>query len=67
MEAVLLIRTGKALASGTYAVYVGTRLVEVVCGVSHSEAYAWAQGEYGISAYTMEHVQARDIAWEVRR
>lgn len=60
-----MIRVGKSLAPNTYAIYVGAKLVDVVCGVTHRKAYDWAQKEYGSAAYTMETVQARDIAWEV--
>lgn len=62
-----MVRVGKQLPYNTFAVYVVCNLVEVVTGVSRNDALVWAKRTYGPEAYVMEHVQARDVAWEVER
>jgi len=59
-----MIRVGKMMASGTYAIYVGTTLTEVVYASSRIHANVWAKKTYGSAAYVMENVQALDITWE---
>lgn len=56
-----MIRVGKPMAPNTFAVYIGSALVEVVFASSNRQAYEWAQRNYGAEAYVMENVQARDI------
>jgi|GEM_PF-6825676 len=60
-----MVRVGKQLPPGTYVIYVGTRIMDVVYSGSRQLAHEWAQQEYGEGAYVFENVQARDITWEV--
>ncbi|MNV69408.1 hypothetical protein D3C71_1623150 [compost metagenome] len=59
-----MIRVGKQMAPGTFVVYVGTAIVEVVYATSRKQASEWAYRNYGEAAYVFENVQARDITWE---
>ncbi|MFK4304289.1 hypothetical protein ABH892_004429 [Paenibacillus sp. RC254] len=58
-----MIRVGKPMAPGTFVVYVGTEIKEVVYAESRRQAGEWAQRKYGPQAYIFENVQALDITW----
>lgn len=60
-----MIRVGKPMAPGTFVVYVGISIVDVVYARSREQAAEWAHKNYGSAAYVFENVQARDITWEV--
>lgn len=42
-----MVRVGKQLPPGTFVVYVGTRIMDVVYSRSRQQAFEWAQRAYG--------------------
>lgn len=61
----MTVRVGKPMAPGTYAVYIGNRIVDVVYARDRRQAGAWAEANYGINAQVFENAHAADITWEV--
>lgn len=60
----MTVRIGKPMAPGTYAVYIGNKIVDVVYARSRKQAGEWAAKQYGDDAQIFENAHAADIMWE---
>lgn len=61
----MTVRIGKPMAPGTYAVYLGNKIVDVVYARDRRQAGEWAAKQYGAGAQIFENAHAADITWEV--
>lgn len=61
----MYVRVGKPMAPGTYAVYIGNKIVDVVYAIDRRQAGDWAFKQYGANAQIFENAHAADITREV--
>ncbi|WP_342480469.1 hypothetical protein NST07_25990 [Paenibacillus sp. FSL L8-0340] len=61
----MTVRIGKPMAPGTYVVYIGNNIVDVVYARDRRQAGEWAFRNYGAGAQIFETAYAADITREV--